>query len=382
MLFDQLLFTYTGYSEMLKLILIFFGCLLGLSVAFVVLHPTFGGSPDKQSLQRISTSKNYNGDIFVNLIPTIMMTRSDKDPSMLEDLIDYVFNSNPDKNPNKALPTQPLNTPSIIDNSFTWLGHSTVLFKTGGKTLITDPIFHDASPLPYTVEAFKMTNTPKIEDLPELDVVLISHDHYDHLDYKGIQKIDAKVKHFYVPLGVKAHLQRWGVASGKITEMDWYESVNLGDVEIVFTPSRHFSGRGIWGRSKTLWGSWVVKSDELSVYFSGDGGYSPEFKVIGAKYGPFDIAFMEDGAYDKGWSQIHMTPEQAAQGAVDLNAKVLLPIHWGKFDLAKHKWTDPIERISQAVKGTDVTLATPMIGETFKLNQIPQNEWWNLSSSE
>ncbi len=270
-----------------------------------------------------------------------------------------------------------------------WLGHSTVLFKTDDTTIITDPVFHNASPVPFTIEPFAMSYTPSIEDLPFIDAVLISHDHYDHLDYKGIQQLDEKVGHFYVPLGVKAHLLRWGISEDKVSEYDWYEEAVINNkkgknVQLVFTPSRHFSGRGIFNHRQTLWGSWVVLAPELKVYFSGDGGYSPEFAKIGERFGGFDMAFIEDGAYNKRWQQVHMLPEQSAQAGIDVGAKVILPIHWGKFDLSTHEWTEPVRRIKTALNkhneilgdAEKVQLATPRIGETFSVEKFGQEEWW------
>lgn len=350
-------------------------------VIFTLTAPTFGGKPDAASQEKIAKSQQFDGDVFKNLLPTQVSTRSESSPSFFSLLAGFVLPPK-DKNPSQPLPTKVIDKNAIAEGSFTWLGHSTVLFKTAGKTIITDPVFHPAAPVSFGVMPFAMTNTPKISDLPTIDAVLISHDHYDHLDYEATKKMQSKVKHYYVPLGIKAHLQRWGVPNHKITELDWYETVKLGDVSLILTPSRHFSGRGLFDRFKTLWSSWVVKSPSLTVYFSGDGGYSPEFKKIGEKFGPFDIAFMEDGAYNQDWAEIHMLPEQSAQAAADLQAKALLPIHWAKFDLSRHAWREPVQRIAKAVHEqnktlpTPMTLATPMIGETFTLDNLPTENWW------
>lgn len=350
--------------------------LLALAITvFVNVAPTFGGSPDAESLAKIAQSKHHNGEHFVNLIPTAVSTRGVNSPSVGETISSLLLPA-ADKNPTQPLPSIMLDKRRMTDDSFTWLGHSTVLFKTAGKTILTDPVFHRASPIPVGGAPFAMQNPIQMADLPSIDAVIISHDHYDHLDHLAIQGLNDKVGHFYVPLGIKAHLQRWGISDDKITELDWYESAQLGEVALILTPSRHFSGRGLFNRFSTLWSSWVVKSPTLSVYFSGDGGYSPTFAEIGEQFGPFDMAFMEDGAYNDDWAEIHMTPEQSAQAAVDLRAKVLLPIHWGKFDLSRHEWRDPIERISVAARAQNITLATPLIGETFTLNKLPQSVWW------
>lgn len=245
---------------------------------------------------------------------------------------------------------------------------------------MTDPIFYNASPVPGFVRPYKMTNRPQIKDLPNIDAVLISHDHYDHLDYEAIQEMENKVKHFYVPLGVKAHLQRWGVSDDKITEFDWYESTQIGDVKLILTPSRHFSGRGLTNRNSTLWASWVVKSPQISLFFSGDSGYGKHYKEIGKRFGPFDVALMEDGQYNERWPDIHMMPEQSVQASIDLKAKHVLPVHWGKYNLSLHKWKEPIQRfLAEADKNNIITL-TPKIGQQFTLESPPtpqtQGKWW------
>jgi len=208
-------------------------------------------------------------------------------------------------------------------------------------------------------------------------VVLISHDHYDHLDHLTIGQLASNTRLFLVPLGNQAHLLRWGVPKANIIELDWFESHRVGETTFTLTPSRHFSGRGLTNRFSTLWGSWVVKSEELSVFFGGDSGYTKDFKDIGERLGPFDIAFIENGAYDKQWSQIHMVPEQSVQATIDLNAQLFFPIHWGKFDLAKHRWVEPIERAVTEAEKRGVPVVAPIIGQVFQLDMPPFETWWS-----
>ncbi len=370
-----------------KFLILLLGLIFSLvliAVLYINLHPTFGDSPSSQSKEKIKQSANFDGEHFQNLVQTQASTiRVSGNKLNKWKLLKNFITPPKGKNP-ELVHTQPLNAKSLNNGEFIWLGHSTVLFKTDDTTIITDPVFHNASPVPFTIEPFAMSHTPSVEELPFIDAVLISHDHYDHLDYKGIQQLDKKVGHFYVPLGVKAHLLRWGIGEDKVSEYDWYEESKVKNVQLVFAPSRHFSGRGIFNHRQTLWGSWVVLAPELKVYFSGDGGYSPEFAKIGEKFGGFDMAFIEDGAYNKRWQQVHMLPEQSAQAGIDVRAKIILPIHWGKFDLSTHEWTEPVRRIKTALnkhnetlsEEDQVQLATPRIGETFSVEEFSQAEWW------
>ncbi|PID63161.1 MAG: hypothetical protein CR974_02255 [Gammaproteobacteria bacterium] len=380
-------------KKLFKFLKILLGLLLSLAllvVLYVNLHPTFGGSPNADSMAKIKQSPYFDGEHFQNLVKTEASTiRVEGDKADKWRLLQNFISPPKGKNP-ELVHTQKLKAKAIKNGEFIWLGHSTVLFKTDETTIITDPVFNNASPVPFTIEPFAMSNTPTIEDLPFIDIVLISHDHYDHLDYKAIQQLNAKVGHFYVPLGVKAHLLHWGVAATKVSEYDWYEETTANNIRLVFLPSRHFSGRGIWNHRQTLWGSWAVIAPQLKVYFSGDGGYSPEFAHIGQRVGGFDMAFIEDGAYNKRWKDVHMFPEQSAQAGIDVRAKVILPIHWGKFDLSTHQWTEPVRRIKAALNqhnktvsdGEKIRLATPRIGETFGLTQFPQGEWWTEKTSQ
>ena len=213
-----------------------------------------------------------------------------------------------------------------------------------------------------------------------IDAMLISHDHYDHLDHGSIEALNTRTKEFYVPLGVGAHLRAWGIEEDRIHELDWWEEIDHEDLHFAFAPSRHFSGRGITDRFSTLWGSWVIQGSQDNIYFSGDSGYGPHFAEIGAKYGPFDFAMMECGQYNEKWAEIHMMPEETAQAAVDVGAKVMMPIHWGSFVLAMHSWTDPVERVIKKADELHMPILVPMIGEVITMDSIqPSKEPWWLS---
>ena len=339
---------------------------------FYQFAPVFGGLPDNASAKRFSQSKNFADGNFVNLMPTQVNTRTENSKSVL---LDWVFPPQ-GKNPSSPLPSKRLEKSSLTEGSFVWLGHSTIVMKTNNVVIMTDPVFNRASPIPLIANSFAMQNSNTIDDLPAIDVVVISHDHYDHLDYQAIKELSKQVGHFFVPLGIKAHLQLWGIAESKISELDWYQSELYRGIELTLTPSRHFSGRRLDNQNSTLWGSWVIVSKTLNAYFSGDGGYSDTFRLIGQQYGPFDIAFIENGAYNSDWAQIHMLPEQAVQASIDLQANVLFPIHWGKFDLSLHPWDEPAIRITEEANKRNVSLATPLIGEVFNLQVLPEKRWW------
>lgn len=265
------------------------------------------------------------------------------------------------------------------DVLMTWLGHSTVLIKTGNKTILADPIFSKrASFLSFLgPKKFDTRIEYTLEDLPPIDVVVISHDHYDHLDYDTVIGLKDAVGLFLVPLGVKAHLLRWGVAADRVLALAWYEERMVDDLRFVFMPTRHFSGRSITDRMSTLWGAWIIKNGDRSIYFGGDSGYFDGFGKAGDQFGPFDVAFIECGAYNERWSQVHLFPEQTVQASIDLKASVLMPIHNSKFILSTHPWFEPLDRVLAESIRKNVVLATPKIGENFSLNpHIPQSRWW------
>ncbi len=244
------------------------------------------------------------------------------------------------------------------------LGHSSVIMKLDGQLVMTDPVFSDrASPVQWAGPK-RFHQTPiTLDALPHIDVVVISHDHYDHLDKASVKALADKVDHFIVPLKVGDYLIKWGVPSEKVTELAWWESHSVNGIEYTLAPTQHFSGRGLTDRDSTLWGSWIIDSKESKVFFSGDSGYFGGFAEIGEKYGPFDFTMIETGAYNELWSQIHMFPEQSVQAHIDVKGKVMMPIHNSTFDLAMHDWYEPMNRALEISEARGVTMVSPEIGQ-------------------
>ena len=344
-----------------------------VSLEFLYIVPTLGARPSGKSIDKIKQSKQYKDGVFVNSVETKIDTRQ---PGESMRLITYIFPAK-GKNPTKPLPSVEFDKTQFKTGNFVWFAHSTLMFRSNELTVLTDPVFHRATPLPIGYKPFPMSATPNIDLLPEIDVVVISHDHYDHLDHLSIRKLATQVRVFLVPLGIRDHLIRWGVPDSNIIELDWYDTHNVDGTVFTLTPARHCSGRGVTHRNSTLWGSWVIKSQSCSIFYSGDSGYFEGFKSIGEQFGPFDIAFIENGAYDKLWSETHMQPEESVQAAIDLNSKVYFPIHWGKFDLAHHQWNEPIDRVSRFAKENNLRIAAPRIGQVFSLDSIPYETWWD-----
>ncbi len=216
-----------------------------------------------------------------------------------------------------------------------------------------------------------------MEDFPDPDMVLITHDHFDHLDYETILKLKSRAKHFYTSLGVASHLVSWGVDREKITELDWWEEASqVEGIKWIAAPARHFSGR-TFKRNRTLWSSFILETSGYRIYLGGDSGYDTHFKEIGERYGPFDLALLECGQYNPLWANIHMMPEETVQAALDLKSKLLLPVHWGKFTLSLHPWTDPIQRVTKEAALKGVAITTPMIGEPLVISEdYPVKHWW------
>ena len=345
------------------------------------LSPQFGAEAKGERLEAIQQSPNYQHGEFQNPVETRMDLGF---KGYMKLLSSRLFGENDDQRPDQKIPVQKIDTTrfAIVQDTatvITWLGHSAFLIEIDGKRLLLDPMLgRIASPLSF-IGPKRFAELPvTVEALPHIDAVLISHDHYDHLDYGSIKELNDKTGHFYVALGVGAHLERWGVPASKITELDWWQEVSYQGLTFASTPSRHFSGRGLSDRMQTLWTSWVILGREDRIFFSGDTGYFNGFEEIGKKYGPFDITLMECGQYNgELWPNIHMLPEQTVQAHLDLKGKLLMPIHWGAFTLAMHSWTDPIERAIEKARELNVAVTTPRIGEPVVLNHVvPREEWW------
>jgi len=270
-------------------------------------------------------------------------------------------------------------TPPATGLRATWIGWATVLVEIDGRTVLTDPIWSERCS-PSTLIGPKRFHWPPIplDELPQIDAVVISHDHYDHLDMATVRELGAGGTHFIVPLGVGAHLERWGIADAQIHELDWNESIAIRGLQITATPARHYSGRNPRHPSETLWASWVVKGPRHRFFFSGDSGYSDQFRIIGAKHGPFDLTLIKIGASDPSWADIHMTPEQAVQTNLDLRGRVMLPVHWATFNLAFHAWREPADRAVLAARNAGVALVIPKPGEFFEpgTGVLPHQVWW------
>lgn len=295
----------------------------------------------------------------------------------------FIFDRHKNATPTDRIPMQSLSQAQLLEDSSTQslvyrIGHSTLLFNFQGEFWLTDPVFSDrASPVQW-MGPKRFHPTPiSIEELPEITGVIISHNHYDHLDKDAVKKLHPKVAQFFTPLGVGAQLEQWGVPKEKIVELDWWQEYQAGPINLVATPSQHFSGRGVFDSDKTLWCSWVIETTTDKIFFSGDSGYFDGFKEIGEKYGPFDLTLVETGAYNKLWPHIHMMPEQSLQAHIDLQGKWLLPIHNTTFDLSLHPWFEPLNRIATAAEDNDVQLVTPIIGERLDLAADPVDKrWW------
>jgi L-ascorbate metabolism protein UlaG (beta-lactamase superfamily) len=357
--------------------------LLLVGVFFIYTSPQFGRKATAKELSSYTESKNFTKGKFENLGGVKMKSFSFGE---YVDLTFKFFRKQPNAIPSGIVPVEKVDSLALANYSYEkpkiiWFGHSAVLIQIEGKTILLDPMFGDV-PAPNDLlgkPRFNRELPIEIEKLPEIDAVIISHDHYDHLDYGSIVKLKNKVKAFYTPLGVGNHLEEWGVERTKITELDWWDEVQHEGLKFVCTPSQHFSGRGLTDGASTLWSSWIVQSKTDNIYFSGDSGYGNHFKQIGEKYGPFDFAMMECGQYNEMWSEIHMMPEQTVQASIDLGAKVMMPIHWASFKLALHPWSDPVKKTTKHAELLKLAITTPKIGEEIIVGQqgyYPVINWW------
>ena len=353
---------------------------LAVAVFLFLKLDSFGEEPSGARQERIEKSPNYKNGSFQNLTNTPV---SREGASFFKMAAMFFFGKDANAEPSSPLPsvitnlkTQPSEKPT-----FTYFGHSSYLIQAEGRNILMDPVFSErTSPVQFAgTKAFPGTNVYHLKDMPHIDFVFLSHDHYDHMDYETLKSLAGTSTRFVVPLGVGAHLERWGIAPDHITELDWWEGVEFAKgLKLTATPARHFSGRN-FTRGKSLWASYVLDMPGYKVFLGGDSGYEKHFAEIGEKFGPFDLVILECGQYNEMWPYIHMMPEQTVQAAIDLGGKVLWPVHWGKFALALHAWNEPALRVSKKAQEMRVKLTTPRIGEQVILGKnLPNQNWWEL----
>ena len=337
-----------------------------------------GKNPSGSRLEKIRLAPNYHDGAFRNIEHTDVMRKGVSMAKLMKDFI----NKPKSTEPSVPLPWVKTDLNAIPSGStrLVWFGHSSYLLSSNGFTILVDPTFSgNASPVSFFAKAFEGTNNYSAEDMPAIDLLLLTHDHYDHLDYDTVRKLDKKVKKIVTSLGVGQHLEYWNIDPSKFTELNWWEETSVTEnVKLTATPARHFSGRGT-RRGKTLWSSFVIDLFGTKIFAGGDSGYDNSFRIIGEKYGPFELAILENGQYNLNWPYIHMMPEEVILAAKDLRAEWLLPVHWGKFSLSLHDWNEPAKRVVKAARVSGQQIITPRIGELVTLGDNRSwPEWWEI----
>ncbi|WPR70489.1 MBL fold metallo-hydrolase [Flavobacterium sp. NG2] len=357
--------------------LLFIITTIGVGTFLFLNTERFGKQPSGERLLKIEQSPHYKNGSFQNLSNTPMLTEG---VGYGKVLYEFLFSSKP-KEPSINIPSIKTDLKAIKPNQnvLIWMGHSSYFIQLDGKKILVDPVFSgNASPLSFTTKAYNGTDIYTTDDIPEIDYLFLTHDHWDHMDYKTLKKIRPKIKNIITGLGNGAHLEYWGYRPEVILEGDWYDQFTFKNgFEIHITPARHFSGRG-FTRAKTLWASFVIKAPTSTIYIGGDSGYDTHFKDIGDKFGAFDLVILENGQYDEKWKYIHMLPGEQLQAATDLNAKAILPVHSGKFTLGNHDWDEPLTNITEEKNEKNLRILTPMIGENVNLKDSLQQfkPWW------
>lgn len=357
--------------------------LLGLSlVAFLVrfITPFFFMGPGDEKLAEYRGSSQFHEKALRFHNPVRRPEVEDRDSGWVV-LMDFLFP--PDgRTPPARLPEVPFDAAAMAEKSqalrFAWLGHSTLLVEMDGQRILVDPVFSAyASPIPIVARRFQPPAWPLDAIIASVDAVVISHNHYDHLDESSIKRLAEGPARFLTPLGVGQQLIEWGVEPDRVDELDWWQGKALGPVTLTATPAQHFSGRGLTDGNKTLWAGWAIKGSQGSAFFSGDTGYSPHFAQIGERLGPFSLTFLENGAYSKNWPFVHQLPEEAVQAHIDLRGDIMVPVHWGMFALGPHSWDEPARRVAAEADARGVNLISPTIGQLLTLDsELPRERWW------
>lgn len=345
----------------------------------VINQEVFGAEAKGGRLKRMQQSKHFKDKQFQNLSHTPSLAEGHSMPKVMYDF--FFKKKDPLLKPVKNLPSihTDLKNLSKEEDIFIWMGHSSYFIQTDGVSFLIDPVLSlYGSPFKFFNKAFAGADIFKPEDIPNIDYLVITHDHYDHLDYPTVKAIKNKVGKVILPLGVGAHLEKWGYKPEQLIEEEWgAEAVLKNNIKITFTPARHFSGRKTQ-RNVTLWTSYVLETPTKKMFLGGDSGYDTHFKMIGEKFGPFDYAIMENGQYNEAWKYIHALPEDVIQASIDVRAKKIIPVHSAKFALALHPWNEPLQKVVQLGKEKNLNILTPMIGETVDLNASNQHFkiWW------
>lgn len=337
--------------------------------------PQFGAGAGAMKYVKKQSSVAWKMGSFRNLDKTPLQEDLG---SLFGDLVGYMKAKN--TQPTEPLPVA-INSLSSAPNNgrdhLTWYGHSALRLETGGKTILLDPMLGEwVAPVPFLGHRFPYKDYNPLNDFDEIDLIVYSHDHYDHLDYDTLMLLKDKTRAFLCPLGLGAHLVAWGIPRERITELDWWQSTEVAGCSFTATPARHFSGRSPGTRNKSLWAGFAIKTNHHNMFFGGDSGYGRHFAQIGERLGPFDLTMLDAGQYHDRWKNVHMQPEEALRAHKDLRGDALLPIHWGAFSLSDHSWFDPVERIKTADK-TDCVIS-PMVGQRFELENLAncREAWW------
>lgn len=360
------------------LLIIFLVILAVIIVVYVFLkQPNFGKRPAGERLEKIKNSPNYKNGVFQNLNDTPAITDGANYFTVIKK---FFFGKSNRSKPATALPSQKTNLLNLPpdENVLIWFGHSSYFMQVDGKTFLVDPVFSgSASPLRFTTTSFKGSDVYTTDDFPVIDYLFITHDHWDHLDYETVLRLKPNIKKIITGLGTGEHLEYWGFDKNIIIEKDWNETILLGNGFTVNTTSaRHFSGRGI-KRNSAIWMSFVLTTPTQKIFIGGDSGYDTHFKIIGDMFGPFDLAILECGQYNRYWKYIHMMPEEVVQAGIDLKTSTLLPVHWAKFSLSLHAWDEPVIRVMAEATKKNMAIITPMIGETVHLQSpATSTKWW------
>ncbi len=339
----------------------------------------FGKAPSAAQARHFAALPNFTGGKFQNLGGV----RFSPGDAPMGKLLKGFLNRPKTTRPSRPLPsvTTDLRAPGTDRPTVIWFGHSSYLIKYQRLNILVDPVFSgNASPVPGSVRAFAGSNEYGVADLPPIDVLVLTHDHYDHLDYATVAALRPQVARVVTALGLGAHLRHWGYAAAQITELNWHETTApLPNVQLTAVPAQHMSGR-MFAPQNTLWAAFVLQLGLYRLYLGGDSGYGPHFKETGARYGPFDLALLENGQYNELWHAIHTLPEETAQAARDLRAATLLPVHWAKFVLGYHPWNEPVQRLLPAAAALDQPVTVPRIGEPYAVGDPVRTEpWWNFA---